>query len=188
VIINLLSPAFGGEKDKYFNYSPKTHYIIYWKIIMPKKILTEEIVKLITKVFEEKVPFNRIIGMKLEEMELGHSKISFEMKDELIGNFALGILHGGVISATLDVAGGLTAFLGVLGTMKGKSYEEKAVRFAKIGTIDLRVDYLRPGKGKLFTASGSVLRTGNRVAVTRMELHNEEDLLIALGTGTYIVG
>jgi uncharacterized protein (TIGR00369 family) len=155
---------------------------------MIKKTLTEDMIKLITKVLEEKVPFNRVIGMKLEHMEPGHSQISFKMKDELIGNYVHGILHGGVISATLDVTGGLTAFLGVLDTMKEKTFEESAKRFAKIGTIDLRVDYLRPGKGKLFTASGSVLRTGNRVAVTRMELHNEEDLLIALGTGTYIIG
>jgi acyl-coenzyme A thioesterase PaaI-like protein len=32
------------------------------------------------------------------------------------------------------------------------------------------------------------MRTGKKVAVTRMELHNDEDLLIAVGTGTYIVG
>jgi acyl-coenzyme A thioesterase PaaI-like protein len=32
------------------------------------------------------------------------------------------------------------------------------------------------------------MRTGRKVAVTRMELKNQEDLLIAVGTGTYIVG
>ena len=34
----------------------------------------------------------------------------------------------------------------------------------------------------------AIMRTGKKVAVTRMELHNDEDLLIAVGTGTYIVG
>ena len=61
-------------------------------------------------------------------------------------------------------------------------------RIARFGTIDLRVDYLRPGKGTGFISSGSVMRTGRKVAVTRMELRNREDLLIAVGTGTYIVG
>ena len=55
-------------------------------------------------------------------------------------------------------------------------------------TIDLRVDYLRPGKGAWFDASAEVIRTGKRVVVTRMEMLNDESTLIAVGTGTYIVG
>jgi acyl-coenzyme A thioesterase PaaI-like protein len=35
---------------------------------------------------------------------------------------------------------------------------------------------------------GVVLRTGSKVAVTRMEMHNDQKTLIAVGTGTYIVG
>ena len=49
------------------------------------------------------------------------------------------------------------------------------------------VDYLRPGLGKWFVARGTILRTGNKVAVTRMELHNDTDELIAIGTGAYTV-
>ena len=58
----------------------------------------------------------------------------------------------------------------------------------KIGTIDPCVDYLRPGKGNYFIATGAIMRVGRRVSVTRMELHNDQDVLIAVGTGTYIVG
>ena len=52
----------------------------------------------------------------------------------------------------------------------------------------MRVDYLRPGRGNRFQSSGTVMRTGNKVAVTRMELRNEENVMIAVGTGAYIVG
>lgn len=110
------------------------------------------------------------------------------MKEELVGNYVQGILHGGVISAVLDVAGGMTAWLGALKKLQGQPLEEIVKRFSKIGTIDLRIDYLRPGRGKYFLAAGSILRTGNKVAVTRMEHHNDEELLVAVGTGTYIVG
>ena len=72
--------------------------------------------------------------------------------------------------------------------MYGQSFEEIAERFAITGTIDLRVDYLRPGLGKHFAATGSILRTGKKVSVTRMELHNDKGILIAVGTGTYVVG
>jgi uncharacterized protein (TIGR00369 family) len=66
--------------------------------------------------------------------------------------------------------------------------EEGLAIFANLGTIDLRVDYLRPGKGAWFDASAEVIRTGKRVVVTRMEMLNDESKLIAVGTGTYIVG
>jgi uncharacterized protein (TIGR00369 family) len=61
-------------------------------------------------------------------------------------------------------------------------------KLARLGTIDLRIDYLRPGRGQLFETSARILRAGNKVAVARMELHNEEGTLIAVGTGTYLIG
>jgi uncharacterized protein (TIGR00369 family) len=99
-----------------------------------------------------------------------------------------GILHGGVTSAVLDVTGGVVAFTGLVRKLADLPIEERIQRFAKIGTIDLRIDYLRPGKGKWFEATGYPLRTGNKVAVARMELHNDTGELIAVGTGAYLVG
>jgi uncharacterized protein (TIGR00369 family) len=82
----------------------------------------------------------------------------------------------------------MVAWTGIMKKMEGRSFEEIAEKFAKIGTIDLRVDYLRPGLGKYFIATGNTLRTGNKLSVTRMELHNDEGILIAVGTGSYVVG
>ena len=42
-------------------------------------------------------------------------------------------------------------------------------RFAKLGTIDLRIDYLRPAIGDQFVLRAVVLRLGSRVASTRMD-------------------
>ena len=66
--------------------------------------------------------------------------------------------------------------------------EELRQRLSRMGTIDLRVDYLRPGRGERFTATSSLLRAGNKVAVARVELHNEEQVYIASATATYMVG
>lgn len=60
-------------------------------------------------------------------------------------------------------------------------------QFARLGTIDLRVDYLRPGKSDHFYTVGTILRTGRRVAVARTESHDADDALIALGTVAYVV-
>ena len=148
----------------------------------------EELRQILKEVFEDKIPFNQVLGLRLEFLGQQEVCIKLDMRDEFIGNYQQGILHGGVISAVLDVMGGITAYLGVLQKMADQPLAEKYNRFMKLGTIDLRVDYLRPGRGKHFIARGTTLRTGSRVAVTRMEFLNEEDLLIAVGTGTYIVG
>lgn len=135
----------------------------------------------------EKIPFNRVLGLTVESLSLEQASVRLPMREELIGNFIRGSLHGGVISSTLDFMGGLVAFLSVLKTMPGQPVKAMAERFAKIGTIDLRIDYLRPGIGDHFIATGYVLRTGKKVAVTRMELRNEGRELIAVGTGAYVV-
>lgn len=147
----------------------------------------DELIQQVETIFVDKIPFNKLLGMHVESLDFESAKVKIEMRDELIGNFIQKTLHGGVTSSVLDVIGGLTAFMTLLKKMEGASSQEKLERLAKFGTIDLRVDYLRPGRGKYFIAQGSVLRTGKKIAVTRMELHNDEKVLIAVGTGTYAV-
>ena len=147
----------------------------------------DELIQQVETIFVDKIPFNKLLGMHVESLDFESAKVKIEMRDELIGNFIQKTLHGGVTSSVLDVIGGLTAFMTLLKKMEGASSQEKLERLAKFGTIDLRVDYLRPGRGKYFIAQGSVLRTGNKIAVTRMELHNDQKVLIAVGTGTYAV-
>jgi len=136
----------------------------------------------------ENLPFNRLLGLNVANLKLDEAGFSFPMRTELIGNDVHGILHGGVISAVLDTTGGMTATASAIKRMQDFSHDEIVDWIARIGTIDMRVDYLRPGRGKRFKSTGTVMRTGNKVAVTRMELNNEENVLIAVGTGAYIVG
>jgi uncharacterized protein (TIGR00369 family) len=138
----------------------------------------------VVKAVEAQIAFNRVLGLHLEELTVEGVTVTFDWREELVGNWARGSLHGGAISAALDVVGGLTAMMAAAQADDADLPE----RFSRLGTIDLRVDYLRPGVGEAFRASGFALRTGSRVAVTRMELHNEAETLIAVGTGTYIVG
>lgn len=140
------------------------------------------------RIFEERIPFNRWLGLRVESVDPGRISLSFETRPEYVGNFLRGSLHGGVISATLDVAGGLAAFVEVMESMGEVTEAEILDRLAGLGTIDLRVDFLRPGSGRRFTATAFIQRAGNRVAVTRMELHNDNDELIAVATGAYMVG
>ncbi|MBN1277501.1 MAG: thioesterase family protein, partial [Deltaproteobacteria bacterium] len=87
-----------------------------------------------------------------------------------------------------DFTGGVIAQMHVFSDMKDASMEKLIKRFASMGTIDMRIDYIRPGRGSYFLATGHVLRLGKRVAVTRTEFVNDEGILIAVGTSSYIVG
>lgn len=142
----------------------------------------------VVELFEERIPFNQILGLEIESLDLESTRLRFAFKEELVGNYVRGSLHGGVIASALDTTGGLVAFLNLLDRLEGETEERRLAGMSKIGTIDLRIDYLRSGLGKIFYATGFILRTGNKVAVTRMELTNEEKTLIAVGTGTYLVG
>ena len=141
----------------------------------------------IKDIFENKLPFNRILGIEVLDLEGGAPRLGIRMRDDLVGNYMRGSLHGGVISAVIDVTGGLAAFLSLHRKGEHEAREARIERFSKLGTIDLRIDYLRPGLGNRFESVGHVLRAGHKVAVTRIELQNDQDQLIAVGTGAYVI-
>ena len=148
----------------------------------------QEMLNLLADIYENRMPFDLLLGIKIDRLSMEEVKVKIEMREELIGNFVRGSLHGGVISSVLDLTGGLIASVELLKNLEGKDIGEVSKRLARVGTIDLRVDYLRAGKGAHFIATGSTLRIGNKVAVVRTELTNNKNSLIAAGTGTYLIG
>lgn len=147
----------------------------------------EEMLRMIREIYDA-LPFNKLLGLKVDRVEAETAGFRFSMRADLIGNFVQEILHGGVISAVLDATGGMTATASAVCRMEGLTLDEIAARVSRIGTIDMRVDYLRPGRGTEFFSSGTVLRTGRKLAVTRMELKNQDEMLVAAGTAAYLVG
>ena len=127
--------------------------------------------------------FHRFLGLDRNSFDVENSCIRFDMRKEFMGNPKFSILHGGIISAVLDAVGGFAVAVDVV--------EAGIVEVAqewKGGTVDLRIDYLIPGRGEHFVASAVILRRGSKVAVVRSELRNEKNDLIAVGTGTYLFG
>ncbi len=133
------------------------------------------------------LPFNKHVGITVLDVTEKSAQITVDMADELVGNMAQGILHGGVTSSLLDVVGGIAVTSAVLNAFESDDLNEMLLRISKLGTIDMRVDFLKPGWGERFIASSELVRLGKRVAVTRMEVRNEKDDLIAIGTASYSV-
>jgi uncharacterized protein (TIGR00369 family) len=137
--------------------------------------------------FQHRIRFNQVLGLRIDSVKPGDVRATLPMRDELIGHYSHGRLHGGVISAVLDALGGLALMVAIGERHAAETTPQVLQRFAKMGTIDLRTDYLRPGVSSVFTATAEVLRLGGRVGSTQMRLHDSEGRLIATGAGAYIV-
>lgn len=138
-------------------------------------------------IFEQRLCFNKLLGFKLASLDPAAPALSFDMRPELIGHYLHGRLHGGVIATVLDTVGGLAVTVAIAEKFANESAEQVAHRFGRVGTIDLRTDFLHQGIGKTFTATGRVTRLGGRIASVQMSLENESGLLIATGSGAYVV-
>jgi len=141
----------------------------------------------LVELFEQLVTFNRTLGLQMVRPGAVGPQLRFEMRPELVGHYQHGRLHGGVISATLDAMAGLAIMVALGEKHPEESAEQVMHRFSRLGTIDLRVDYLRQGIGRHFTASAEVMRLGGRVGSVQMRLVNDEDLLIATGSASYML-
>ena len=137
--------------------------------------------------FQRRITFNQTLGLTIESVRPGDVRASFPMRPELVGHYAHGRLHGGVISAALDAMGGLAVMVAIAEHHPHDSAEQVMHRFGRLGTIDLRVDFLRQGLGRHFVATAEITRLGGRVGSTQMRLVNDEGSLIATGAASYIV-
>lgn len=132
----------------------------------------------VRQLMTERIPFNRVLGIRIRALARGLAVFEVPYRPELIGDPDRPALHGGVLSAVADACGGTAVW-----TEVGES--------DRVSTIDLRIDYLRPGRPELFVATARVLRVGNRVGVANVVLTHEgagdDDKPIAEAKGVYAI-
>lgn len=130
----------------------------------------------LAEIFESHIPFNRFLGLRCLEIAGGSVRVELPYRPEHVGNPEIPALHGGVISATLDTTGGLAVW-------------SQAGPNDRVSTIDLRVDFLRPGRAEPLIAVARVVRVGNRVGVAELRAFHPgaEDRPVAAGMGVYSV-
>ena len=146
-----------------------------------------EFVDGLREIFEQRIVFNRVLGLRIDAVSGDGVSGSIAMRQELIGHYGHHRLHGGVISAGLDAMGGLAVMAAIGARHLDEPPSQRLHRFGKLGTIDLRIDYLRPAIGERFVLTAQVLRLGSRVASTRMAFSGADGRLLASGAAAYIV-
>ncbi len=123
---------------------------------------------------EQSIPFNRHIGFTVEEAREGFVRVRVPFREEFIGDPRRPALHGGILSAIIDASGGLAVWT---------QFEVTD----RISTVDMRVDYLRPGPDKDIVAESRVMRMGNRVSVVNTVVYTDgaPDEPLAEGRAVY---
>ena len=150
-------------------------------------VFEPEFVEGLREIWEERIIFNQVLGLKLVHVAPDHVTARIDMRRELIGHYSYNRLHGGVISASLDAMGGVAVMAAIGARHMDESPAKRLERFGKLGTIDLRIDYLRPGIGDYFELRADVMRLGSRVGSTRMEFKGPDGKLMSTGAAAYIV-
>jgi uncharacterized protein (TIGR00369 family) len=123
------------------------------------------------QVMEEVIPFNRYLGVRVTDVRKGFARLEVPFRDHLVGDPLRPALHGGVLSALADAAGGAAVW--------GSIEDERA----RISTIDMRIDYLRPARLVTVIAEAHVVRIGNRVGVADVRLFHAETETETIATG-----
>ncbi len=150
-------------------------------------VFEEEFVLGMKDIFEEKIAFNKLLGLRIATLSADRVTARLAMRPDLVGHYSHNRVHGGVISACLDTMGGLAVMVAIGARHMDEPPAHRLQRFGKLGTIDLRVDYLRPGVGDEFELRAEVLRLGSRVATTRMEFLGADGRLFSTVAAAHIV-
>ena len=139
--------------------------------------MTDSVKKIFKNVLENHIPMIKFIGVKVLELDAGYVKLLFPYREEFIGDPRSKRLHGGYLATALDSAGGAAA-------MTYMTSQEDDV-----ATIDMRIDYLRPGKAKEIIAIGEVISRRRRTIVTEMKIFHphDEKKIIAIGRGVFSI-
>ena len=119
---------------------------------------------------EDNRGFTELVGTELSSAEEGRATVNLKAEERHLN--PSGTVHGGVISTLIDVS-----MAEALNTMT----EEEEQPF----TIQITVNYMRPGKPGTLTSTAEVRKGGERITIVEAEVVQEEDEVIALATGTY---
>ena len=123
---------------------------------------------------DENGGFRELVGTELTEAGEGRAVVRMLAEDRHLNPG--GTVHGGAISTLVDVS-----MAEALNTAVAEE-DERPV------TVEMKVNFMAPGKPGVIASSARVRKGGKRVTVVEAEVLQEEDEeVVALATGTYTI-
>jgi uncharacterized protein (TIGR00369 family) len=114
-------------------------------------------------------PSEQLLGWRLLEIEEGRVKAEFEGRPEFLN--PAGAVHGGLLAAMLDEVMGAAAF-------------STAEPGRHTVTLEIKVQYVRPGRPGKFTAEAKLVHRTKSIAFAEGELKDANGDLVATGSAT----
>ncbi len=120
---------------------------------------------------EDNGGFTELVGTEVSNAQEGRAEVSLMAQERHLN--PSGTVHGGVISTLIDAS---------MAEALNTTTEEDEQPF----TIQITVNYMKPGKPGTLTSTAQVRKGGERITIVEAEVVQEEDEeVIALATGTY---
>mmetsp|Transcript_11723 Transcript_11723/g.17762 ORF Transcript_11723/g.17762 Transcript_11723/m.17762 type:complete len:189 (+) Transcript_11723:52-618(+) len=142
-----LCTLYGGMKEKYFRY-----------------------------LFEERPPFIKLFGPKVDSLSKNKVSMSLEFKEEFVGNLRMPCLHGGVAATLIDHCSGMCA------------WSTLSDPHSTVSTVDLRIDYLLPAPCEKLICDAEIVQKGNKlIRVDAVLWNSSRESKIAIGRSLFNV-
>src|SRR5271167_1246851 len=104
-----------------------------------------------------------------------HGKVALRMRVNENHLQVHGVVHGGVLAALADTAGGLASYMSCpLGT--------------RVATVEMKINYLEGVERGTLTADAEVVRIGRHLAVVDCDVTDDAKRLVAKALMTFFVG
>src|ERR1700722_19185574 len=116
---------------------------------------------------------SRQMGFTLAKATRG--RVRLQMKVDARHLQVHGVVHGGVLAALADTAGGLASYMACpLGT--------------RVATVEMKINYLEGVERGTVTADAEVVRIGRHLAVVDCDVTDDSRRLVAKALMTFFVG
>ncbi|MEL7106695.1 MAG: PaaI family thioesterase [Pseudomonadota bacterium] len=118
--------------------------------------------KKIGEAFVAALPHSADLGMVVDALAPGEAELSIGWRDDLVGDPATGVIHGGAVSALIDTTCGAAVVV----------HPDNAGTTA---TLNLRIDYMRAARpGARIRAHATCYHVTQTVAFVRAEAHDDD--------------
>jgi len=115
----------------------------------------------------------KLFGFVIVKAQPG--RVAVRMRVEERHMQVYGVVHGGVVAALADTAGGLAVYM---------AYP----RGTRVATVEMKINFLEAVEGGNITAEAVVVRKGRHIAVTDCDVRDSSRRLLAKALMTFFVG
>ena len=113
------------------------------------------------------------LGFVIDKAERG--KVTLRMPVKALHKQVYGVVHGGVLAALADTAGGLATYMA-------------CPRGTRVATVEMKINFLEAVEAGTVFAEAEVVRRGRHIAVVDCDVRDDRGRLVTKALMTFFVG